>query len=239
MVWENFSRTCDSGGWPGEGVSQRISSPVGIASIAWSDHRPAVFLALDSAGTLHAFDLLENDSCPTVSEPCPVSAGIASTPAGRASSGTSRRKEDEKTQEGLPDPDENGMLRSGERSRERDPEEKAGGHQDGAADRGFVPTRPRPVLWAPPGMALSSETLATGSRPRVAISIGGRTFMRGLSARVFRSPIEQGDPHSDEGAGRDVGSRSNSSGGGGGAGGSGKKRAGERERMKDWLDSVF
>ncbi|CAN0040557.1 unnamed protein product, partial [Ectocarpus fasciculatus] len=44
------------------------SWPAAISSLAWSEHRPAVFFALDVLGVVHAFDLLEDDAGPVASE---------------------------------------------------------------------------------------------------------------------------------------------------------------------------
>ncbi|CAN0472076.1 unnamed protein product, partial [Scytosiphon promiscuus] len=35
-------------------------------SLAWSEHRPAVFFVLDTSGALHAFDLLQDDGAGAV-----------------------------------------------------------------------------------------------------------------------------------------------------------------------------
>ncbi|CAN0535382.1 unnamed protein product, partial [Ectocarpus sp. 12 AP-2014] len=56
--------------------SSRSSWPAAISSLVWSEHRPAVFFALDVLGVVHAFDLLEDDAGPVASEGCPhASAG--------------------------------------------------------------------------------------------------------------------------------------------------------------------
>ncbi|CAM9816841.1 unnamed protein product [Ectocarpus sp. 6 AP-2014] len=53
------------------------SWPAAISSLAWSEHRPAVFFALDVLGMVHAFDLLEDDAGPVASEGCPdASVGV-------------------------------------------------------------------------------------------------------------------------------------------------------------------
>ncbi|CAN0509426.1 unnamed protein product, partial [Ectocarpus sp. 12 AP-2014] len=56
--------------------TSRSSWPAAISSLVWSEHRPAVFFALDVLGVVHAFDLLEDDAGPVASEGCPhASAG--------------------------------------------------------------------------------------------------------------------------------------------------------------------
>lgn len=52
-----------------------------ISSIAWSEHRPSVFFVLDAAASLYFFDLLEDDTGPLGTEPCPSwSAGPSDHP---------------------------------------------------------------------------------------------------------------------------------------------------------------
>ncbi|CAM9597264.1 unnamed protein product, partial [Laminaria digitata] len=148
--------------------------PAGISSVAWSEHRAAVFFVLDTLGTLHAFNVLKDESHPVASEPSPAAVL------------------------GVLHPAEKGDKRGGRRG-------------------STLPQGP-PKL---PGLALSSETLATGSRPRVAVSIGSRVFTRRLSGRVFR-PRKNGDK---------VMSRGQGGMGGGGAT--------ERERMEEWLKTVL
>lgn len=143
--------------------------PEAVTSVAWSEHRPAVFFVLGAAGTLHAFDVLEDDTGPVSSAPCP--------PAAAAAAAKGRSLLDEAS-----------------------PAE------------------------APPAFALSSETLATGSRPRAALAFGGRVFTSTLADRMFRQqrprPLLPGE-------------------GGRGAGGRVDGSVSERERMEEWLGGVL
>eukprot|EP00752_Nemacystus_decipiens_P007144 g6397.t1 len=92
-----------------------------------------------------------------------------------------------------------------------------------AAKGRSVPEEGLPAA-APPVFALSSETLATGSRPRAALALGGRVFTSNLADRVFRQqrprPLLPGE-------------------GGRGAGGRVDGSISERERMAEWLGGVL
>lgn len=63
FVWEDFRSSLSPAA---------KSSRLAISSVAWSEHRPAVFFVLDSAGTLSSFDLLKDDTIPIYSEPSPA-----------------------------------------------------------------------------------------------------------------------------------------------------------------------
>lgn len=150
------------------------SWPAAISSLAWSEHRPAVFFALDVVGVVHAFDLLEDDAGPVASEGCP-----------HASAGTMERS----------------------RSPTNPPAAVA---EDASSSSLALPT-----------LALSSETLATGRRPKVALAFGGSVFAKTLAGRMFRQsrppPVASGVERSQAGV-SDVS---------------------ERERMKEWLGEVL
>lgn len=141
--------------------------PDAVTSVTWSEHRPAVFFVLDAAGTLHAFDVLEDDTGPVSSASCPTTATAAAVaPKGRCPL--------------------------------------------------FEEESPSA---APPAFALSSETLATGSRPRAALAFGGRVFTRTLDDRMFRQ--QQPRPLLPGEGGRGLGTIT------------------ERERMEEWLGEVL
>lgn len=148
--------------------------PAAISSVAWSEHRPAVFFALDSAGTLHGFDLLEDDTGPVAS-----ARGLA---CGRESKRA-----------------EHGRKRTA-----------------GVEVGGFVER--------PPMLSLSSETLSTGSRPRVALEVEGRAFTRRLSRSMFIGLVEK----TASGKGRVQEQRTIEG-----------LRAVEKEMMEHWLRAVF
>lgn len=154
----------------GSNNSRAVSSwPEAVTSVAWSEHRPAVFFVLDAAGTLHAFDVLEDDTAPVSSASCPPAAAAA------------------------------------------------------AKGRSLI-EEASPAAAAPPAFTLSSETLATGSRPRAALAFGGRVFTSTLADRMFRQqrprPLLPGE-------------------GGRGAGGRVNGSISERERMEEWLGEVL
>lgn len=153
--------------------------PAAISSLAWSEHRPAVFFVLDSSGAMHAFDVLEDDGGPIASEPCPPAAA-ATIAAARGPSSASLKTRPEANQAASPLP--------------------------------------------PPALALSSETLATGSRPKVALAFRGCVFTRNLAGRVFRRrqspPVMTGLG----GPAKDCSEAGSTS---------------ERERMKAWLGQVL
>ena len=140
-----------------------------IRDSSWSEHRPAVFFALDAAGALHAFDVLEDDTGPISSASCPPAAAAAA-------------------------------------AKSRPPIEEAS------------------AAAAPPTFGLSTEALATGSRPRAALAFGGRVFMSTLADRMFRQqrprPLLPGE-----------GRR--------GVGGLVDGSISERERMEEWLGEVL
>ncbi|CAB1117592.1 unnamed protein product [Ectocarpus sp. CCAP 1310/34] len=154
--------------------SSSSSWPAAISSLAWSEHRPAVFFALDFLGVVHAFDLLEDDAGPLASEGCPHASA-------------------------------------------------------GAMERSTSPTNPPAAVaedassssLALPILALSSETLATGRRPKVALAFGGSVFAKTLAGRMFRRsrspPVAGGVERSEAGI----------------------LEASERERMKEWLGEVL
>ena len=66
----------------GRGAENLFDAP-GIVQLHWSPRRPAVFFVLDSAGALHAFDLLESVRAPVVSEQ------LSSSDSGRSSTALS------------------------------------------------------------------------------------------------------------------------------------------------------
>lgn len=133
-----------------------------------------MFFAVDSAGTLHGFDLLEDDTGPVAS-----ARGLA---CGRESKGA-----------------QYDMKRTA-----------------GVDEGGFVERSPM--------ISLSSETLSTGSRPRVALEIGGRAFTRRLSRSMFIGLIEK----TASGKGSVQEQRTIE-----------RLRAVEKERMEQWLKAVF
>lgn len=153
-VWE--------GGFSASGSSSNSSTssgwPEAVSSVTWSEHRPAVFFVCDSAGAVHAFDVLDDDTGPisSASRPTAATAEVSTL--------------------------------------------------------------------ALPAFALSSETLATGSRPKAALAIGGRVFTRALADRMFRQhrprPLLPGE------GGRGAGCRVDGS-------------TSERERMEEWLGEVL
>lgn len=151
--------------------------PAAISSVAWSEHRPAVFFALDSAGTLHGFDLLEDDAGPVAS-----ARGVTCATSSRERKGA-----------------EFGMKRA-----------------TGMEVGGFVGRSPL--------LSLSSETLSTGSRPRVALGVEGRVFTRRLSRSMFIGLIEKTAPG--KGSVQQQGTIEG-------------LRAVEKERMEQWLRAVF
>lgn len=126
-----------------------------------------MFFALDTTGTLHAFDVLENDSGPAMSEPTPANAFGLKRGRERAECVLDQRVCNDSPRRGSC----------------RDEEEKRRAIGD-LEDRGSSVLD----VWAPPGLSLSSARLATGSRPRVAVSIGGRAFTRVLSRQMFWPP---------------------------------------------------
>lgn len=183
MVWE--------GGFSASGVTETASGrgggvgsiwPAAVSSVTWSDHRPAVFFVLDAAGSLHAFDVLEDDTGPVASASCPPAA------AASAASSSAARTHSPK------------MM------------------MNPASLSSMVPPM------APPAFALSSDNLATGSRPKAALAFGGRVFARTLAGRMFRRPLPRPAVVGEGGRGSgrvDAGLRS------------------ERERMEEWLGGVL
>lgn len=149
------------------------SWPAAISSLAWSEHRPAVFFALDVLGMVHAFDLLEDDAGPVASERLPHGSTGAKERSSSATNPPAAVEED-------------------------------------ASSSLTLPT-----------LALSSETLATGSRPKVALAFGGRVFVKTLAGRMFRHsrspPVASGAERSEAGG----------------------PEVSERERMKEWLGEVL
>lgn len=195
-VWEGFSAlpsAPNSAHWP-----------AAASSVHWSEHRPAVFFVLDTVGTLYAFDLLEDDTGPVVSEACPLAHGTGGVfQAGRG---------DINDTVGL-ETKEQSLLGTKKRKQ-----------SDGW---GATSAFSLPVL------ALSSETLATGSRPRVAVSAQGKSFTRGLSRRMFGPPPPP-PPTLETAVG---GGREGKEGGEGGV--VEDTSGGERRRMAEWLGNIW
>lgn len=172
-----------------------------------------MFFVLDTVGTLHAFDLLEDDTGPVVSEACPpvhgtegvfqAGRGVRNGTAAGLESGTWEEKEGETREQPL----------SGATGRKL-----SGGWGSSSA-------------FSLPVLALSSETLATGRRPRVAVSARGRAFTRGLSRRMFGPPPP---PSLETAVGR---GREGKEGGEGGV--IKETSGGERRRMEEWLGQIL
>lgn len=165
-------------------------------------------------GTLHAFDLLEDDAGPVVSEVCPPvhdKRGVFQEGRGRGRKGTAG-------------PEESGIG-----------EEKRGEARGGQALPGTVEWKRSSGSGSPrefslPVLALSSDTLATGSRPKVAVSVRGNTFTRGLSRQMFRPP----PPPLETAVG---GRRERREGGERGV--VEETSGGERKRMEEWLGQIL
>lgn len=214
MIWEGFSIPDSTA----SGLNARAENwPAGVSSIAWSEHRPAVFFVLDSAGTLHAFDVLEDDTGPAASEPCP---GFTKASCSREQETGERRQHGRR--DGNSSGEEKGEVR------------KLAGQATGV-DEPFWGPGERSVSNASlqRRLGLSSETLATGSRPRVAISAGGRVFTRRLSARMFRPQADVRGPADEMRDGADGGRDCRASPA------FGVGASGERGRMENWLGTVL
>lgn len=184
MVWgggfsaNGATETAKSGGGGG---SVNGIWPAAVSCVTWSDHRPAVFFVLDATGSLHAFDVLEDDAGPVASAPCPPAAATAAAAAAEAD----QRLPPARTEVNPP------------------------------ALEALPPA-------AAPAFALSSENLATGSRPKAALAFEGRIYTRTLAGRMFRQPLPRPTVAGDRGRGGiDTGAAS------------------ERERMEEWLGGVL
>ncbi|CAM9298502.1 unnamed protein product [Scytosiphon promiscuus] len=181
-VWEG-----DLSADTGNGTSAS-SWPPGISSLAWSEHRPAVFFVLDTSGAIHAFDLLQDGAGAVATEryACPAESG----------------------------PD----------ARDHPPHFTEGRTTVESSETTFS-ARAR--------MALSTETLATGSRPKVALAFGGRVFTRVLAGRMFRQSTPSPAAAMEDGVYRDRShpDPKDSS--------DREVVASERARMKEWLEEVL
>ena len=138
--------------------------PTAISSVAWSEHRPAVFFVLDMRGTLYAFDLLDDGVDPVASARRPTCGA-----SGRENRGTIDDSERKVRMEGE-DTSSRGAVRRMSAANARE----EGDVEDVAAAS------------SSPMFSLSSESLATGSRPKVALAVDGRIFTRHLSRSMFR-----------------------------------------------------
>lgn len=85
------------------------------------------------------------------------------------------------------------------------------------------------ICWAAPTLALSVDTLATGSRPRVAVSAGGKAFTRRFSRRLFHvvNRCASAAPGTPAGGLSPQGQENNDG------------DIEERERMKEWLRTML
>lgn len=111
---------------------------------------------------------------------------------------------------------EGGRKQGRDHSEAKSPENEAEAHVGGC--------------WAAPTLALSVDTLATGSRPRVAVSAGGKVFTRRLSRRVFRAVNGAASAAVGTSEGR-LGPR--------GRGKNDGDTTEERKEMKEWLRTVL
>lgn len=176
-----------------------------------------MFFVLDTGGTLHGFDVLEDDTGPVASESCPGAAA----PAAKSLDG--------RTVEGNVSRDPSRGRYSTGPGEEKQGQELRTPNVDGVPGT-IVRATGQLRLLSPPILSLSSETLATGSRPRVAISVGGRAFTRGLSRRMFRAPSASRSAPGERGEDRIRRGKGRSDGGG---------VARERDRMREWLGAVL
>lgn len=183
-VWQDFSAD------PGSGTNTS-GWPPAISSVAWSEHRPAVFFVLDASGALHAFDLLQHGAGAVATErpPCVAAAGAV--------------------------------------ARDRLP-----GSMEAFTMAESVETACRGGT----SMALSTETLATGSRPKLALAFGGRVFMRTLAGRMFR---QSKPPPLGVMGGVTASDRSRRNPGGVHGSDEVEVAASEGARMKEWLGEVL
>lgn len=218
MVWEGylFSPPLPSGATTT--ADSGSTWPLAISSVAWSEYRPAVFFVLDSAGSLFSFDVLRDDTGPVGFEASPLTTNAV----------VDGRGSEERIVNG-----QQGQDNGHHTGEEKQSSWKSGGERN--------PRFARSVRshWTAPMLAMSMDTLTTGCSPRVAISVKGKTFTRGLSRRFFRTGNSSAAGGGAERESAEAKTRDGGFGGVQDGRNSGRGNVVEKEMMEEWLRTVL